>query len=102
MSSTGAWGEINTVRQKVEVLMETLWAAVVPKKIRESLDELLTGMKNTPPKLRQYEAFDCIQEQLNAYIKLNTLIADLKTDVLKYRHWKQVSQVLKVAVVSTS
>jgi len=92
------WAEISTVYAKVEVLKETPWTAVVPKKIRESLQEQLSSLKNMPSKLRQYEAFDHIQDQLNAYIELNKLVGDLKTDALKERHWKQISQTLKLTL----
>jgi len=94
----GVWSEIKQVHDQVELLKETPWTAVVPKKIRAALDETLQSLKNLPAKLRSYEAFDFTQEQLQSRIKLNMLVADLKTDALKERHWKQINQVLKLTV----
>ena len=90
------WMELNSVYSKVEQLKETPWTAVVPKKIRAALDEIITNLKNMPTKLRQYEAFDHIQDQLSSYLKLNMLISDLKTEALKDRHWKIMLQKLKL------
>jgi len=94
----GVWSEIDLVYSKVETLKETPWTAVVPKKIRSHLDETLTSLKNMPSKLRQYEAFEHTQEQLQGYIKINMMVADLKTDALKERHWKAITTALKLKV----
>ena len=92
------WAEINTVHSRVVALKETLWTAVEPKRIKAALEELLSNMKQMDTRLQQYEAFDHIQEQLQGYIKLNQVVAELKTDALKERHWKQIVQMLKLAV----
>ncbi|CAE7232946.1 dhcA [Symbiodinium microadriaticum] len=104
------WSEINTVHSRVETLKETLWTAVEPKRIKHALEDLLSNMKQMDRRLQQYEAFDHIQEQLQAQIKLNQapsivvrvqrklllrldfeVVAELKTDALKERHWKQIA-----------
>lgn len=92
------WAEINTVHSRVESLKETLWTAVEPKRIRGQLEEVLNSLKEMPSRLKQYEAFDHIQEQMQGHIKMNQLVAELKTDALKERHWKQIAQTLKLAV----
>ncbi|CAE7334639.1 Dhc64C [Symbiodinium sp. KB8] len=92
------WSEINTVHSRVETLKETLWTAVEPKRIKHALEDLLSNMKQMDRRLQQYEAFDHIQEQLQAQIKLNQVVAELKTDALKERHWKQIVQMLKLSV----
>ncbi|CAJ1328908.1 unnamed protein product [Effrenium voratum] len=92
------WAEINTVHSRVETLKETLWTAVEPKRIKNALEDLLSNMKQMDRRLQQYEAFDHIQEQLQGHIKLNQVVAELKTDALKERHWKQIVQMLKLAV----
>lgn len=96
----GVWVELNSVFAKVETLKEVPWTAVVPKRVRASLDEILTSLKSMPSKLRQYEAFSHIQDQLHVYLKLNMLISDMKTDALKERHWKVIMQKLKLSGVS--
>eukprot|EP00931_Biecheleriopsis_adriatica_P034702 TRINITY_DN20021_c0_g5_i1.p1 TRINITY_DN20021_c0_g5~~TRINITY_DN20021_c0_g5_i1.p1 ORF type:complete len:4603 (-),score=1119.02 TRINITY_DN20021_c0_g5_i1:34-13842(-) len=92
------WAEINTVHSRLESLKEILWTAVEPKRIKAALEELLSNMKQMPPRLHQYEAFDHIQETLQEHIKLNQVVAELKTEALKERHWKQIVQLLKLAV----
>lgn len=92
------WVQINTVHSRVEALKETLWTAVEPKKIKTALEDLLSNMKQMDRRLQQYEAFDHIQEQLQGQIKLNQVVAELKTDALKARHWKQIVEMLKLNV----
>ena len=38
------------------------------------------------------------KSSLQSHIKLNQVVAELKTDALKERHWKQIVQMLKLAV----
>eukprot|EP00397_Hematodinium_sp_SG-2012_P000022 GEMP01000022.1.p1 GENE.GEMP01000022.1~~GEMP01000022.1.p1 ORF type:complete len:4594 (-),score=1270.22 GEMP01000022.1:1053-14834(-) len=84
------WSELSSVASGLETLKETPWTAVVAKKIRGGLEEILNRLKALPPKFKQYEAYEGLHDQLKKYVKLNMLIQDLKTEALKERHWKQI------------
>ena len=73
------------------------WATVQPRKLRQQLDGLLASTKEMPTRMRQYAAFEYIQDVLRGLLKSNTLISDLKSEALKDRHWKQLFKSLKVA-----
>jgi dynein heavy chain 1 len=46
--------------------------------------------------MRQYAAFEYVQDVLRGLLKSNALISELKSDALKDRHWKQLFKVLKL------
>lgn len=50
---------------------------VQPRKLRQSLDTLLDGLKALPNRLRQYAACDHLQSLLRGYLKANALVCGL-------------------------
>ena len=46
--------------------------------------------------MRQYAAFEYVQESLKSLLKANTLVSELKSDALKDRHWKQLFKVVRM------
>lgn len=49
-----------------------------------------------PNRMRQYSAFEYVQDVLKSYQKMNTIVGELKSDALKERHWRQLFKNLKV------
>jgi dynein heavy chain 1, cytosolic len=49
-----------------------------------------------PTRMRQYSAFEFVQESLRTLLKSNTIVSDLKSEALKERHWKQLFKGLKL------
>lgn len=47
--------------------------------------------------MRQYAAFEYIQDILRGHLKANTIISELKSDALKERHWQKLFKVLRVS-----
>ena len=47
--------------------------------------------------MRQYSAFEYIQDVLRVHLKANTIISELKSDALKERHWRQLFKVLRIS-----
>ncbi|KAG5519734.1 hypothetical protein PMAC_000007 [Pneumocystis sp. 'macacae'] len=89
------WSAINTLWKSLNELMETPWSLVIPRKIRQSLDNLLNIAKEMPSSVRQYIAFEHIQNLLRQYIKVNYLISELKAQFIKERHWERLFKLLK-------
>jgi dynein heavy chain 1 len=46
--------------------------------------------------MRQYAAFEYVQDVVKGLLKSNALVSDLKSDALRDRHWRQLLQVLRV------
>ncbi|KAL8271990.1 hypothetical protein Esti_004114 [Eimeria stiedai] len=92
----GVWQSLGGLHTELAALRETLWAAVVPKQIRASLESLLEQIKQIPARFRQYEAFEELQQKINKFLSLNMLITDMKSETLKDRHWKIILGKLKI------
>lgn len=86
---SGIWSQINELR-------EIAWATVQPRKLRQQIDGLLSSTKDMPTRMRQYAAFEYVQDGLKGLLKSNTIILELKSEALKDRHWKQLFKVLKM------
>lgn len=92
----GVWTALSGIWSQVGELREMSWAQVQPRKLRQQLDGLLSSTKEMPTRMRQYAAFEYVQEVLRGLLKSNTIISELKSEALKDRHWKQLFKVLKV------
>lgn len=73
------------------------WTFPQPRKLRQHLDGLLTSTKDMPNRMRQYSAFEYVQDVLRSHLKSNSIISELKSDALKERHWRQLFKVLRVS-----
>ena len=60
----GVWTELTRVWQGVQELADTAWSGVVPRKVRSRLDTQLAELKELPARLRQYAAYDHVQNVL--------------------------------------
>lgn len=91
------WTALSGVWSQIGELREMSWSTVQPRKLRQQLDGLLSSTKDMPTRMRQYAAFEYIQDVLRGLLKSNSIISDLKSEALKDRHWKQLFKVLRVA-----
>lgn len=86
---SGTWNQIGELR-------ESNWNNVQPRKLRQQLDALLNQTKEMPSRMRQYAAFEYVQETLRTLLKNNLLITDLKSEAMRERHWRSLFKQLKV------
>lgn len=84
------WASINTLWEGLERVKLQKWVEVPARVLRRQLDELLTTSRSLPAKVRQYAAFVEIQTEIKGYLKEFGVIADLKDDAMKERHWKRL------------
>jgi dynein heavy chain 1 len=68
-----------------------------PRKIRQALDAILGSMRELPTRMRQYAAYEHVNESIKSLLKCNTIVTDLKGDAIRERHWRQLFQALRVA-----
>ena len=90
------WAELGKVWTGIDALRDTPWSAIVTKKIKDVIDKSVEQMNALPNRLRNYEAFDTMKTKLSRLSKSNRMIADLKSEALKERHWKQLNTRLKL------
>ena len=66
-----------------------------PRRLRQQLDGLLVSTKDMPSRMRQYSAFEYVQETIRVLLKTNTIISELKSEALRERHWRQLFKILR-------
>lgn len=86
---SGTWSQLAEIR-------DTNWSNVQPRKLRQQLDGLLAQTRDMPSRMRQYAAFEYVQEHLRALLKSNAVISDLKSEAMRERHWRALFKQLKV------
>ncbi|VBB28797.1 unnamed protein product, partial [Acanthocheilonema viteae] len=93
----GVWQSLMPMYDAVDELKEKTWLSVQPRKLRQSLDELLAQLKQLPAKYRSYDSYEYAKRMLHNYSKMNMIVVELKSDALKERHWKQLMKELRVS-----
>ncbi|KAJ3451774.1 dynein heavy chain [Anaeramoeba flamelloides] len=90
------WNELTGIWKMLQTLKETPWTAVIPQKIRVSLDEQYSALRKLPKSVRQYDAYSHFSSIIKGFLRCNILIQDLRSEVMKERHWKQLQNKLNV------
>ncbi len=93
----GVWSELGKIWAQIDEQKEKQWLTVQPRKLRSLLDGLLNQMRDMPSRLRNYDSYNHVKRLLQDYVKVNLLIAELKSEALKERHWKQLMKRMNVA-----
>lgn len=89
------YAALATIWKTVDDLRAIKWQDLQPRKLRQSLEALTKDCKDLPTRMRQYAAFEQLQSYLRMQIKTNPLVADLRSDSLKDRHWAQLHKALR-------
>ncbi|KAH8912297.1 hypothetical protein BR93DRAFT_871202 [Coniochaeta sp. PMI_546] len=89
------WASLSTIWKNLNELREILWSSVQPRKIRTAIDSLIKMTKEMPSRMRQYAAFEHIQNILRQYMKVNSMLTDLKSEAVRDRHWTKIYKEIK-------
>ncbi|EEP80390.1 dynein heavy chain [Uncinocarpus reesii 1704] len=89
------WAALSTIWKSLNDLRDILWNSVQPRKLRQSLDGLIKMTKEMPSRMRQYAAFEHIQNILRQLLKVNPLLSDMKSEAVRERHWHKIFKALK-------
>ena len=89
------WSALSTIWKSLNELRDLLWTSVQPRKLRQSLDGLIKMTKEMPSRMRQYAAFEHIQNVLRQLLKVNPLLSDMKSEAVRERHWQKIYKALK-------
>lgn len=90
------WTALSGIWQRIGQLREQLWASIQPRKLRQEIDNILGSTRDMPSRMRQYAAFEYVQETLKGLLKANTLVGELKSEALRERHWSKLYKALKM------
>ena len=88
------WGALAGVSAQLDELRAAPWATLVPRHVRQRLEALVRQTRELPARIRQYAAYEHIADELGTLIKHVPLLAELRTDAFKERHWRAVCQQL--------
>jgi dynein heavy chain 1 len=89
------WSALSTIWKSLNDLRDTLWSSVITRKIRQGLEGLINMTKEMPSRMRQYAAFEHIQNVLRQLVRVNPLLSDLKSEAVRERHWTKIFKALK-------
>ncbi|KAL3939676.1 MAG: hypothetical protein SGBAC_005637 [Bacillariaceae sp.] len=90
MALKEVWEAVMKPHDKLQEIKETPWSTAVMRKIRRALDDLLAEMRSLPNRIRQYDAYTHMHDQVKGFISGHGVLSDLKTEALKERHWKTI------------
>ncbi|RFU30184.1 hypothetical protein B7463_g6181, partial [Scytalidium lignicola] len=89
------WAALSTIWKSLNELKETLWNSLQPRKLRSAIDSLIKMTKDMPSRMRQYAAFEHVQNVLRQYLKVNPILTELKSEAVRDRHWNKIFKALK-------
>ncbi|KAF5872560.1 putative dynein heavy chain protein [Botrytis fragariae] len=89
------WAALSTIWKSLNDLRDMLWTSVQPRKLRSAIDGLIKMTKEMPSRMRQYAAFEHIQNVLRQFLKVNPVVTDLKSEAVRDRHWNKIFKNLK-------
>lgn len=89
------WSALSAIWQSINDLKARPWASVQMRKLRQSIEGLIKMSKELPSRMRQYAAFDYVQDVLRQLLKVNPLLSELKSEAVRERHWVKIFKTLK-------
>ena len=89
------WANLTIVWDQLSDLRDQPWNSVQPRKLRQSLDNLIKTTKEMPSRMRQYAAFEHVQTVLRQLLKVNPLLTEMRSDAVRERHWVKIFKALQ-------
>ncbi|KAK4543545.1 hypothetical protein LTR36_005440 [Oleoguttula mirabilis] len=89
------WSNLTTVWDQLNDLRDQPWNSIQPRKLRQSLDNLIKTTKEMPSRMRQYAAFEHVQSVLRQLLKVNPLLTEMRSDAVRERHWIRIFKALQ-------
>ena len=89
------WTQLGQVWRRLRETGAQAWGGVIPRRVRTALDERLAELRGLPAKVKQYEAFERLQGTMRGLLESNGLVADLKSEALRDRHWHELRKRLR-------
>ncbi|KAF2861004.1 hypothetical protein K470DRAFT_257348 [Piedraia hortae CBS 480.64] len=89
------WANLSIVWTELNDLRDQPWSSVQPRKLRQSLDNIIKTAKEMPSRMRQYAAFEHMQSVLRQLLKVNPLLTEMRSDAVRERHWIKIFKTLQ-------
>lgn len=90
------WKAINSAWGELRSLENTSWDTVKSRAVRSTLKSLVEQTQEMPARVRQYAAFQHLQNVLRQRIETSDLIQRLLSPSMQPRHWRELGSVPSV------
>ena len=90
------WISLVKPQDALLALGDMAWNAVIPRKVRSSLEEIQSQLRDLPSMTRQYAAYEHVSGLVKGYLKSNVIVIDLRSQAMKERHWDMLGNRLNV------
>jgi len=84
------WANLTVVWEQLNDLRDLSWNSIQPRKLRQSIDNLIKTTKEMPSRMRSYAAFEHLQSVLRQLLKVNPLLTEMRSDAVRERHWIKI------------
>ncbi|KAF7196635.1 Dynein heavy chain, cytoplasmic [Pseudocercospora fuligena] len=84
------WANLTVVWDQLNDLKDQPWNSIQPRKLRQSIDNLIKTTKEMPSRMRSYAAFEHLQNHLRQLLKINPLLTEMRSDAVRERHWTKI------------
>jgi dynein heavy chain 1 len=92
------WAALSKIWAQVMEVGETFFAALNPKKIKESLRNIFEEFLEMPTKFKQYDAYEDMRARVSKFQGMQNMIIDLKGEAMKQRHWVKLLRQLRIKI----
>jgi dynein heavy chain 1 len=92
------WSALNKVWSEILEIGEILFAALVPKKVKESLRAIMDSFQELPTKYKQYDSYEEMRARVSKFQSMQNIIIDLKGEAMKSRHWTRLLRQLRIKI----
>ena len=89
---------LSQIWSRVMEIGETLFTAMNPKKVKESLRGISEEFQALPANFKQYDAFEDLRVKVSKFQTMHNTVADLKGEAMKSRHWKKLLTQLQINI----
>ena len=90
------WTQLGLVWKSLLELKETHWASLTSLRLKSNLDQITSDLSSIPTFIQQYAGFSYLSYYLKDLQKTNNLLVELKSDILRDRHWSQLFSLLEI------
>lgn len=87
------WVSIDSISQELNSLGDVSWKDVDLRVVFRALERLMEKSRLMPVNVRQYAAFEDAQNRVRRFMKVHSLVAELKSEAFQPRHWKMITDV---------
>lgn len=82
------WKALAEIGSGLDELKATPWSHVQVRQVRQRLESLLRDCRGLPTRMRSYEAYEAVHDELQFLVAHVKVLGDLRSDAFQTRHWR--------------